>query len=181
VNFSKLLLLLPLTVLGISGCAHVTSGERVAAERYLKSSCLEAFLSSRTTVSSDGFGYQYWRYQPRAFAVANYGDQQVCGWYRGAAGANRNSINEEAIQACNKYLPPGLVCGLFAVDDSIVGIPTSHSIQQAPIENIQKPSPPSPSSTSQQLGIDKAKVKCADLGFKLGTEGFGKCVLKLSN
>lgn len=175
-KFSKLLFLLPLIALGVSGCAHVTTGERVAAERHLKSPCLEAFLSSRTTASSDGFGYQYWRYQPRAFAVANYGDQQVCGWYRGSVGADRSSINEEAIQTCNKYLPPGLVCGLFAVDDSIVGVPTSHSIQQVPRENIQKPSPTPPS----QLGIDKAKIKCADLGFKLGTEGFGKCVLQLS-
>jgi hypothetical protein len=28
--------------------------------------------------------------------------------------------------------------------------------------------------------IDEAKKKCADLGFKMGTEGFGNCVLKLS-
>jgi len=173
-NFSKLLLLLPLTVLGISGCAHVTSGERLAAERYLKSPCLEAFLSSRTTSSSDGFGYQYWRYKPRAFAVANYGDQQVCGWYAGALGADRGAINQAAIQTCNQYLPSGLVCGLFAVDDSVVGVPASHSIQQAPRENVQKTPP------SQQLDIDKAKIKCAELGFKTSTEGFGKCVLKLT-
>ena len=29
-------------------------------------------------------------------------------------------------------------------------------------------------------GINEAKSKCNDLGFKQGTEGFGKCVLKLS-
>ncbi len=28
--------------------------------------------------------------------------------------------------------------------------------------------------------IDDAKKKCSDLGFKTGTEGFGKCVLQLS-
>ncbi len=173
-KFSRLPLLLPLTILGISGCAHVTSGERVAAERYLKSPCLEAFLSSRTTSSSDGFGYQYWRYKPRAFAVANYGDQQVCGWYVGAVGADRNAINQAAIQTCNQYLPSGLVCGLFAIDDTVVGVPASHSIQQVPKENVQK------NSSSQQPDIDKAKIKCAELGFKTGTEEFGKCVLRLS-
>jgi hypothetical protein len=30
------------------------------------------------------------------------------------------------------------------------------------------------------LTIDAAKVQCTDLGFKAGTEGFGKCVLQLS-
>lgn len=30
------------------------------------------------------------------------------------------------------------------------------------------------------LSMQAAKDKCADLGFKLGTEGFGSCVLKLS-
>lgn len=36
---------------------------------------------------------------------------------------------------------------------------------------------PLPSPT---VGIDDAKKKCADLGFKSGTETFGNCVLKLS-
>ena len=30
------------------------------------------------------------------------------------------------------------------------------------------------------LPIDDAKNKCMDLGFKVGTEGFGKCVLQLT-
>jgi hypothetical protein len=36
---------------------------------------------------------------------------------------------------------------------------------------------PPPSAT---VGINDAKKKCADLGFKSGTETFGNCVLKLS-
>lgn len=31
-----------------------------------------------------------------------------------------------------------------------------------------------------QLALDDAKKKCVDLGFKFGTEQFGKCVLQLS-
>ena len=31
-----------------------------------------------------------------------------------------------------------------------------------------------------QLSLDAAKVKCVELGFKAGTEQFGKCVLQLS-
>ena len=30
------------------------------------------------------------------------------------------------------------------------------------------------------ISMDVAKQKCGELGFKLGTEGFGKCVLQLS-
>lgn len=33
---------------------------------------------------------------------------------------------------------------------------------------------------SPAVGMDDAKKKCADLGFKSGTETFGNCVLKLS-
>ena len=35
--------------------------------------------------------------------------------------------------------------------------------------------PPAPS-----VSLDEAKEKCTNLGFKTGTEGFGKCVLQLS-
>jgi hypothetical protein len=31
-----------------------------------------------------------------------------------------------------------------------------------------------------EVSIPDAKVKCAEIGFALGTEGFGKCVLQLS-
>ncbi|WP_216185611.1 hypothetical protein [Polynucleobacter sp. MWH-HuK1] len=45
------------------------------------------------------------------------------------------------------------------------------SVYQAPA---YQPSPPA------TVGMDDAKKKCADLGFKSGTEAFGNCVLRLS-
>ena len=36
------------------------------------------------------------------------------------------------------------------------------------------------STGTSALSIQNAKTKCTDLGFKLGTEDFGKCVLQLS-
>ena len=42
-----------------------------------------------------------------------------------------------------------------------------------------KPSPLSENSKSNTL--DSAKIKCSELGFKNGTETFGKCVLRLTN
>ena len=35
-------------------------------------------------------------------------------------------------------------------------------------------------SNLESNNIESAKNKCSDLGFKSGTEGFGKCVLQLS-
>jgi hypothetical protein len=34
--------------------------------------------------------------------------------------------------------------------------------------------------SARPSGINESKLKCSDLGFKDGTEGFGKCVLRLS-
>ena len=38
--------------------------------------------------------------------------------------------------------------------------------------------------TTSELGsftLEQAKIKCLDLGFKIGTESFGQCILKLSS
>jgi hypothetical protein len=43
-----------------------------------------------------------------------------------------------------------------------------------------KTQPQSANSVNQNGGLDSAKQRCAELGFKSGTEGFGKCVLQLS-
>ncbi len=42
------------------------------------------------------------------------------------------------------------------------------------------PPPSEPNQTQPTALLDDAKVKCADLGFKAGTETFGECVIKLS-
>jgi len=45
------------------------------------------------------------------------------------------------------------------------------------------PGAPPPTTTQQTqppASLDDAKAKCADLGFKAGTEKFGECVIKLS-
>lgn len=47
-----------------------------------------------------------------------------------------------------------------------------------PISSPKVPAYQAPKSSG--VGIDDAKKKCADLGFKSGTETFGNCVLQLS-
>ena len=36
------------------------------------------------------------------------------------------------------------------------------------------------STSTSTLGMEDAKKKCVDLGFKMGTDSFGQCVLKLT-
>lgn len=59
-------------------------------------------------------------------------------------------------------------------------VPTNNSVANTqPISS--KNIPEKSKSNSLNLSeIDEIKSKCADLGFKEGTEGFGKCVLKLT-
>ena len=45
--------------------------------------------------------------------------------------------------------------------------------QAVPVQAVAPP-------TTDRLSLDASKKKCADLGFKPSTEGFGKCVLQLS-
>jgi hypothetical protein len=120
------LLILITSVLYLSSCAYTTQTEISSADRYLKGICKEAYLSSRTSASSDGFGYQYHRYKVRAFAAANYGDEQVCAWWSG--GVSQDQANFMAVSACNKRLPSGLNCVVYAQDDRIVNAPPSYPI-----------------------------------------------------
>ena len=51
---------------------------------------------------------------------------------------------------------------------------------QPPQPTYQQPTYQTPPPPTPGMSIDEGKKKCADLGFKAGTEAFGNCVLKLS-
>lgn len=171
----KIYSLMVLVMLLVTGCAYVTSNEQTAATRYLKGACQEAFLSSRTSASSDGFGYQYHRYKPRAFAVANYGDAQVCNWYYAAWGTPQSQVNQSALNLCNGRMPPGMPCQIFAEDDSIINAPPNYT----PVVT-QEGAQLKKGADSSSGDIEGAKKKCLELGLKAGTTEIGKCVLQLS-
>jgi len=48
------------------------------------------------------------------------------------------------------------------------------NLQNSQIKNSSQP------NVVVSTSLEEAKKKCSDLGFKSGTEGFGKCVLQLS-
>ncbi len=177
----KAILLAIGSLVGLASCAYTTSSEVTSADRYLKGNCKEAYLSSRTTVSSDGAGYQYHRYRVRAFAVANYGDTQVCSWWHGPWGTPQSQANLMAVNSCNQRLPQGLTCAVYAEDDRIVNAPPNYPIvaQVSPQNNLNEGKSSTPPISS--MSIEDAKKKCGGvLGFKPDTEQFGKCVLLLS-
>jgi hypothetical protein len=72
-------------------------------------------------------------------------------------------------------------------DGSVLDMPSIPICNKS--ENVyvfRKPAPsttPVPAAQPRQttgMEIEDAKRTCLDLGFKVGTEGFGKCVLKIS-
>ena len=177
----KAILLAIGSLVGLASCAYTTSSEVTSADRYLKDNWKEAYLSSRTSVSSDGFGYQYHRYRVRAFAAANYGDTQVCGWWHGPWGTPQSEANLMAVNSCNKRLPQGLTCAVYAEDDRIVNAPPNYPIvaQVSPQNNLNEGKSSTPPSSS--MSIEDAKKKCGgDFAIPAGTERFGKCVLLLT-
>ena len=48
-------------------------------------------------------------------------------------------------------------------------------------KTIKAKNKPSPKNINKTLNLDDAKNQCKKLGFKLGTEKFGECVLQLSD
>jgi hypothetical protein len=73
------------------------------------------------------------------------------------------------------------VCGTH--NDHYVTKPSQQLLnqnQQSTLQPVPLTSPTPTTSQSNTVSIDEAKKKCTDLGFKTGTEGFGKCVLQLS-
>lgn len=55
--------------------------------------------------------------------------------------------------------------------------PINSAVSQQPQQPIQK----LPPSNQGAAGLESARKKCIDLGFKIGTDSFGQCILRLSN
>lgn len=66
--------------------------------------------------------------------------------------------------------------GTFYNKDGYVYMPSGYEERRVWVDTI--PPPAKPDAATQ--GIEFAKIKCRDLGFRSGTEGFGKCILQLS-
>jgi hypothetical protein len=171
---------LALFVLILTSCAYVTPREQSAADTYLFGQCKELFLSTRTNLTQSGFGYQYYRYINRVFAVANYENSQFCAFHTGGIQVSHNVLANNAIEACSRRLPDGLRCVTFAIDDQIINIPPRYSkkvnsnekipetrIEQKPKELVEK------NKTSK---MDSFIQHCKNIGLKEGSKDFNLCI-----
>ena len=70
-------------------------------------------------------------------------------------------------------------CGVIGCDFMTVTKGYSCRGAQENIE-VRDQTPPATKLSNQKPSLDESKLKCAELGFKAGSEAFGNCVLKLS-
>lgn len=168
-------------VLFLTSCAYVTPREQSAADTYLFGQCKELFLSTRTNLTQSGFGYQYYRYINRVFAVANYENSQFCAFHTGGIQVSHNVLANNAIEACSKRLPDGLRCVTFAIDDQIINIPPRYSKKITnPIEKNQETRVEQ--KTKELVEKDKtSKIDgfiqhCKNIGLRQGSKDFNLCM-----
>jgi High potential iron-sulfur protein len=101
-----------------------------------------------------------------------------CALFKGSVGSAEGSCplfaskQVRAYSWCSAYAPDAARGGISSQKPSVL------TPNDAPPEN--KNSLESPAFQQKQSGFDEAKAKCADLGFEIGTEKFGNCVLKLT-
>ena len=82
-----------------------------------------------------------------------------------------------------KRKPPQNFCDLYS---KVIGqepsskMPCSRLADLVSKAKFQEQRQPTAPPTTPNISIDDSKAKCAELGFKAGTEKFGDCVLKLS-
>jgi hypothetical protein len=101
-----------------------------------------------------------------------------CALFKGSAGSSEGLCplfagkQVRAYSWCVAYAPAWNRGGISSQKRPVV-IPNN-----APPEN--KNSLESPVTQQKQTDFDDAKAKCVDLGFEIGTEKFGNCVLRLT-
>lgn len=160
----------------LTSCASISPQEQARISVDLKGTCLRLYGNNQKDPVTGYWDYVGWTGHNRVFAIGNYNGQQACGFgHGGMATTSHDQAAMIALSQCNKSMPGGVGCQVYAIDSNIVYNPSS----APPINNYQPPTQQTTASSGTS-SINSAKEKCKDLGFKSGTEDFGKCVLQLS-
>jgi hypothetical protein len=167
--------------LALSGCGGPPAEVQTQAASVLTGNCLNKFLR----------GYYYAPLlASKAMALAVDEKTQVCGTFFNSYLMSEDVANK-ALLECEWYRKQqGMTapCRLYARENEIVWNDPSRSISlpgsnPSPAPVAPAYNPPQqfiPSAETRGESLDSAKAKCADIGFKAGTQKFGECVLKLS-
>ena len=89
-----------------------------------------------------------------------------------------SELKDRAIQIC--YSLGGLKNEPYIHMDGVLGYKVYRYQCNGPQPINYAPAPVNNLPPKQSVSIDQAKQQCKDLGFKLGTEKFGNCVLELT-
>lgn len=105
---------------------------------------------------------------PKAFAIDEKGNY---GWQSGG----NESVAEKALRRCNAR--SNTECSLYAVNENVVW---NEPIKTQSVAKKNVTELPDNKNINAYEKLDGYKLQCKELGFKIGTESFGNCVLKLS-
>ena len=174
------ILILCLVGLALISCASISPREQVRISADLKDDCYRLYGSNTKNPVTGQWDYVGMTGFNRVFAVGNFGDRQACAFSSaGVLASTHEELAVKAINTCNQAMPGGTGCQIYAIDSNIVYSPYATQASSTPMSRPTINSNPPP-ATSNSISIKDAKSKCSDLGFKTGTEDFGKCVLKLT-
>lgn len=89
-----------------------------------------------------------------------------------------NKVHWEGVRSSEKEPAILIMSGIGPVATSNVS--QSNQATPTPLQEMSYAPLTPPQQTQPAASLDDTKAKCADLGFKAGTETFGECVIKLS-
>jgi hypothetical protein len=168
-----------LVSLTLTSCVSMTPDEQSRVSIDLKGQCYEMYASVKTNLGADGYGYIGWKGARRVFAVGNKANgAQSCSFYKGGI-YSYEELKSLAVDNCNRGMDGRVGCQVYAIDSNIVSTPRPYIPLPSTVVEEKKVNLPAVVEVNS-IGISEAKNKCQELGFKAGTEGFGKCVLRLS-
>ena len=134
----KLLLLLLLACLQLSPSishAELSAETLQRAQKELTGDCYEIFSLLKTDKSTSGNGYGALSGHHKVFVIGENSNVQSC--FMNTTGylffgpLNFNLLIKRTLAECNKAMPAGHSCEIYAKDDNIVYIPTEQKIVEA--------------------------------------------------
>ena len=129
----QLLLLLAYLLSPSFSHAELSAETLQRAQKELSGVCYEGFSVSKTDKTTSGKGYKSLSGYHKVFVVGHSSNGQVC--YFDTTGYFMASTFDQLLQrtllACNKALPPGHSCEIYAKDDNIVYVSAEQKIAEA--------------------------------------------------
>ena len=166
--------------------ATLTSEELSRIGVDLQSPCYQHYAVPKLNSNQvNGYGYIAWKSVRRVFVIGNTSTGgQYCSYSKGN-NLPYEELSNNALSNCNNRMPNGTGCQIYAINSNIVYKPKSFTpakteVLQSNSNDLEKKETPLSPLQDDSNRLADAKNKCQELGFKASTEGFGKCILRLT-